>query len=41
MRRLLGPIGLLVPVLKTALVLYGEQNYLPIVRAIYFPVLCR
>jgi hypothetical protein len=51
MRRLFGPIGLLVVllcsesvsklVLRTALVLYGERNDLPVVRAIDFPVLCR
>jgi len=51
MRRLFGPIGLLIVllcsesvskrVLKTELVLYGERNDLPTVRAISFPVLCR
>jgi hypothetical protein len=52
MRRLFGPMGLLVVLLcseavseralkKTALVLYGERSDLPVIRAIYFSVLCR
>jgi len=51
MRRLFGPVGLLVVLLcseavseaalKTALVLYGERSDLPVMHAIYFSVLCR